>query len=370
MHSPKHEWHIISCEYPPKLGGVADYTRSVATELASRGDSVHVWAPTSTREEQFTVHDTDGFGPVALWRLGRSLNRFPKAHLLVQWVPHGYGLRALNFFFCAWLLYRARVRGNEVELMVHEPYLPFRNGRWKQNLAAVVQRVMTILILAAADRVWISIPSWAERLKPYLLGRKTRMDWLPVPSSIQDTGATQSRTGQTRIGHFSTFGSDSAYLEQIVAALLEGDRTLVLIGSASHSFADRLLSRFPKLRGKIEATGPISAELVSQSIAECHAMIQPYQDGICGRRTSAMAALSHGKPLFTTSGSATEDIWARSGAVVMVPLERLTEIPSILDDFLANPSAMKRLGAAGKSLYDSTFDLRHTVATLREARAA
>jgi hypothetical protein len=38
-------WHVITPEYPPMLGGVSDYTQSIAKGLAAQGDEVHVWCP-------------------------------------------------------------------------------------------------------------------------------------------------------------------------------------------------------------------------------------------------------------------------------------------------------------------------------------
>ena len=42
-------FHLITCEYPPEVGGVAEHTRSVATGLAAAGVSVHVWCPPGGR---------------------------------------------------------------------------------------------------------------------------------------------------------------------------------------------------------------------------------------------------------------------------------------------------------------------------------
>src|SRR5579883_195141 len=36
-------WHLITCEYPPQIGGVSDYTFLMARELARAGEEVHVW---------------------------------------------------------------------------------------------------------------------------------------------------------------------------------------------------------------------------------------------------------------------------------------------------------------------------------------
>jgi hypothetical protein len=39
------EWHILTGEYPPKPGGVADYTALLARALVAAGHVAHVWCP-------------------------------------------------------------------------------------------------------------------------------------------------------------------------------------------------------------------------------------------------------------------------------------------------------------------------------------
>ena len=70
-------WHIITGEYPPNPGGVADYTQLVALGLAAHGDSVHVWAPRGSN------------GPR---RTGRGRRRGPSS---ARWIrPHARSTRA------------------------------------------------------------------------------------------------------------------------------------------------------------------------------------------------------------------------------------------------------------------------------------
>ena len=33
-------WHLITCEYPPQMGGVSDYTRVVAEGLSEAGEAI------------------------------------------------------------------------------------------------------------------------------------------------------------------------------------------------------------------------------------------------------------------------------------------------------------------------------------------
>src|SRR3954463_1068879 len=147
-------WHLITSEYPPQPGGVSDYTQVVARGLASAGDEVHVWCPPAgngakdaaeSNEDNssgVSVHrELGSFTPADLRRTGRLLRRFKAPRrLLVQWVPHGYGYQSMNLPFCLWLWRRAVSHRDEVEVMVHEPYLPFGEGSWKQSGVAAVHR--------------------------------------------------------------------------------------------------------------------------------------------------------------------------------------------------------------------------------------
>ena len=40
--------HFLTPEYPPRHGGVADYTHQIATELSRGGETVHVWGPSGS----------------------------------------------------------------------------------------------------------------------------------------------------------------------------------------------------------------------------------------------------------------------------------------------------------------------------------
>ena len=79
-------WHLITGEYPPQPGGVSDYTRLVAIELARAGDAVNVWAPgpdlPSSVELGIMVHRLPGnFGFNALRILDRALVAAPGGRL-------------------------------------------------------------------------------------------------------------------------------------------------------------------------------------------------------------------------------------------------------------------------------------------------
>ena len=178
-------WHLITCEYPPDVGGISDHTAQLASGLAAAGDEVHVYCPGPARPASGAVHVHAGArrvfvrGPAA-----RRSSRSTRARARGAWSSSGCrtasGSGRSTSGFCLWVARRARA-GDLVDVVVHEPYLEFGWGPLRHLAMAAVHRLMTAVLLRAADRVWISTPAWESRLRPYALGRAIEMRWLPVP---------------------------------------------------------------------------------------------------------------------------------------------------------------------------------------------
>ncbi|HEX2093816.1 MAG TPA: glycosyltransferase family 4 protein [Longimicrobiaceae bacterium] len=376
-------WHLITGEYPPQVGGVSDYTRLIAEGLATAGDSVHVWCPpaagASPEIPGVVVHrELGGFTPSDLRRVGSMLNGMPApCRLLVQWVPHSYGYRSLNLAFCAWLWVRVARYGDRVEIMVHEPWLDFDRRSWRQSAAALVHRLMTAVLLRAAQRVWMSTRRWEGLWRPYALGRRIPFVWLPLPNGVpvveDPEGVAEVRSrylpaGETLLGHFGTFGR---HITEMLTALLpsllgrSGERGVLLIGRGSEEFRESLLALHPDLAGRVHATGVLSHPDISRHLAACDLLVQPYPDGVSTRRTSLLAGIAHGIPTVTTHGPATEALWSESGAVALAPGSEPLTVAALIESLLADPEARRRLGHAGRRLYESRLALSRTIQELR-----
>jgi glycosyltransferase involved in cell wall biosynthesis len=376
-------WHIITSEYPPQVGGVSDYTWLVASGLAAQGDEVHVWCPSydavSRQSEGVAVHsDLGHIGPQDLSRIGKQLDRFPTPRcILVQWVPHGYGYRSMNLPFCWWLRNRALRHHDRVEIMVHEPYLPFSSGSLPQNAAALVHRIMTVLLLQAATRVWMSIPAWEKKLRPYAFGRPIPFQWLPVPSSIpciDDAGRVQTireryAASGALIGHLGTYGGPIIHMLENLLNALAGDPNtpaVLLMGKGSQEFREAIVRKIPRLGAQVHAAGTLDAADLSCHVAACDVLLQPYPDGVSSRRTSVMVGLSHGKPVVTNMGALAEAFWKDTGALALAPAPDVNAMSRLLAELTANPSERSRVGNAARKLYQERFDISHTIEALRK----
>ena len=375
-------WQIVTCEYPPQTGGFSDYTYLVAKELAHRKGEVHIWCPNAAGErpeiEGVTIHSAGTFSPADLRALGRQLDSFPKPRrVLVQWVPHGFGYKSVNLFFCLWLWYRSARHRDAIELVVHEPFLPFRSGSWRQNAAAAVQRLMTVILLRASERIFMSTPSWEKKLRPFETGGRRVFEWLPITSNvpyIDDPEAVfeiRRKYAETGLlaGHFGTFGAPIAeMLEALVPRLLTNNRSLslLLLGGGGQEFRERLVKKYPELGGVLHATGHVhELNRLSLHLSACDLMIQPYPEGITTRRGTAMAALSHGRPLVTTTGALTEPFWEGSKAVELTPASDIDAFVNAALRVSNDPEYRRSLATRERELYDRHFDIRHVVALLR-----
>ena len=179
-------WHVITGEYPPQRGGVSDYTHQVAHGLLAAGDQVEVWAP-SCREgidadEKIRVHRLpDHFGGRSIAAMQRGLRPSPETRVLVQFVPHAYGWKAMNLPLCVWLAARCR---RSLSVMFHEVSYPIRRDRsLRHNLLGVVTRIMALTLAASAREILVATPAW-EQLLGRSIARDGKIQWVPVPGNI------------------------------------------------------------------------------------------------------------------------------------------------------------------------------------------
>jgi glycosyltransferase involved in cell wall biosynthesis len=370
-------WHLITGEYPLQPGGVADYTRSVARGLAAAGDAVTVWAPAcrdiGPDDAGVLVRRLPGhFGPPALGVLDRALRRRP-GRVLLQYTPHAFGYKAMNVPLCAWLW----ARQWQLDVMFHEVAYPLEAGQaMKHRVLAVANRGMARLLLRSAERVFVATPAWEPMLQA-LVPWAPRPIWTPVPTNLPAecdataVAAVRGRTaGRWLVGHFGTYGPlvthllEPALVELLVRA---SDVHALLLGRGGPAFAAALLRRHPALAGRLTAAGTLDGESVAAHLMACDVLLQPYPDGICTRRGSAMAALALGRPIVTNAGRFCEPIWQTASAVAFAAPDALAE--TVLE-LLGDGPRLDELGRAARALYRARFAVEHTITALRRMDTA
>ncbi len=366
-------WHLVSGEYPPSVGGVADYTRHLAQALATHGEVVHVWAPGRTPlhyEGDVSIHGLPGFGRRGLSLLSAGLAQVPgKKRLLIEYVAQAFGFRGMNVPFALWVSKR---QAEEVWVHFHEVAHGFsRTQQLKLNLLSSIQRRMAQTLARRANRTFISIPGWRQELFAY----GAQAEVLPIPSNVPTDvprcaieHLREARGLAPVVAHFGTYGEAVTRALGPTLVLLLRRIPLaraLLLGRGAGTFAASLASRHPDIREKLETPAEMSGDGIAIHLASSDVALQPFPDGISGRRTSAMAGLALGVPIVTTHGPLTEPEWFTSGAVVLARVDSPEDLATAVIDLLASETARNELGTRGRNFYQSCFSMERSLAVLR-----
>lgn len=369
--------HLITCEYPPLMGGVSQHSRVLAEAAAAEGFDVQVWTGSNgAGSPGVQVRPELGdFSLAALERADTALNACAAPRrLVVQWVPHGYGRWGLNVAFTRWLRRRARA-GDRIDLIVHEPFMDFFGSSWRQPAAALVQRYMTWMVVRAAERVWLTIPGWEPRLRIARRHGQPAPRTLPVPGTIppvRDAAAVAALRetlleGRSRLVGY--FGGGNRYATQAIRATVAEfanrnvDSAFVCFGRGSDTLATDVRAAVPTSTVPVTGTGALGLDRVSLHLQACDALLQPYSDGVSGRRTTTVSALEHAVPVATTLGFLSEPFWSETCAVEAVPADAPATLPSALMQLL-EPARNAAARTSAVALYRERFDPTHTFKAL------
>lgn len=370
---------ILTGEYPPQPGGVADYTAQLANRLAECRPVVV--APECPNQPPppagiCFVSLPDCFGIRGLLKLDRHLARTVGPNrLLLQYTPHAFGMKALNLPLCFWLGWRRWGCGDDVHVMFHEVAFPFVRRPLRHNLIAVGNRLMAFVLMQACTRAYVAIPAWAEMLRK-LGGRRVPIAWLPVPANVPDEPQPAAPSirenhlrggGDALVGHFGTYPEAIASSLAPAMARLLADRPatrFLLLGRGGDGFLARLKASHPAMQGKAFATGGLGSVELSANIQACDLMLQPYPDGISTRRGTAMACLANGVPVVTSVGPLSEPLWAAADSVCLAASLAPDAVAAACVNLLDSPEVRRKLGERGRELYRARFSLERTVQTL------
>jgi glycosyltransferase involved in cell wall biosynthesis len=307
---------MVTGEYPPMEGGVADFSRIVCQHLHSQGHQVHVLTSRGARQD-----DADGvhvhallsrWGWRAVYRAMRELVRQVRPDVInIQYQTAAYGMHpAINFL--PRLAPKVPCCVTFHDLLV--PYLFPKAGplRWWVN-RQLAQRCRAIIITNAQDHQRLA---QEPDLPP--------IEMIPIGSNVPnrlpknyDRLAWRARWGlpaETLVLCYFGFLNASKGGEELVAALgrlvaAGRDARLLMIGGAvgasdptNQAYRAGVRQQIADLglTERVIWTGYLPDEQVSAAFASSDICVLPYRDGVSFRRGSLMAALVHGMPIVTT----------------------------------------------------------------------
>jgi glycosyltransferase involved in cell wall biosynthesis len=354
---------FLTGEYPPMQGGIADHTSHLAQHLVELGAEVSVLTSTKAAVGSGANRPIRGHGPLAGlmsilqiypiiggWSLGcwSQIGRWLEEHgphvFHIQYQAAAYDLGG----WVNWFPWRLGLRNSRpcVVVTFHDlrvPYLFPKAGplRWRSILAlarysdAVIatnvedERVLRKALVIGESgnqkikRAWSRERVLLGRLVPHSpvpdiltlipLGGNVA----PQPPFDYDRGRWRDAIGidkHTLLLAYFGFLNESKGGEDLVLALENlvrrgYDAHLLMIGGqvgdvdpTNRAYAQRVRSLIQTcgLVDRVHWTGYTSSEEVSANLLAADVVVMPYRDGVSFRRTTFIAALSHGRSVVTT----------------------------------------------------------------------
>lgn len=262
---------ILAPGYPDTTGGVVDHTRRLVASWSAR-EPVAVLG--NLREPPKTA--------------ARHLSRAGVRGVLIQYVPFLYARRGVSTY-PEQFARAAREAGIRTCVFVHEPWVPPTRLPWR--VLSPLQRRQLLRLIARTDAAVTPVPAWAEMLGP-------GVDVVYVGSTLGPAPAEGIRVESPVV--FSPFAAGLEW-SWIAEAVREIGAGLTVIGTERdeamrHEAVHRWIERDWTFRGRLPA------ERVLEILAGAPLVLAPFVDGITGRRTSVLAALSTGARLVTSTG--------------------------------------------------------------------
>lgn len=368
---------LISAEYPPRPGGVGDYTQQLGRALAARGHTVFVF---TIHESRFTIYHVSspsldppstvdlrpaGWGWRS-WRAVRTALAATRPDLLhIEYQTGAYGMHpAINLL--PWRLRQSQHRPRVV-VTAHDLLLPYLLPK-----AGALRRWVTRRLLRAADAVIVTNAAdiaaaagyCGPASQPVLIPIGSNIAVAPPPEYAREAWRTRlgADSATTLVAYFGLI-SRTKGLETLIDALgrLPSTVRLLLIGGAATTAEDRAyaaaIERQIAERGlgtRVQRTGHCAPAEVSAYLLAADIAALPFSDGASFRRGSLLAALAHGLPVITTApAGALPSAPARLGDganMLLVPAGDAPSLAQAIGRLQRDPQLCERLRQGGQAL--------------------
>jgi len=365
---------IVSPEYPPLRGGVADHTRRLAQELSAHFQiSVLTSSTAAGGGDEFPVHARlrDWCDEAALLAAIRGLA--PAGPVLWQYVPHLYGRGGVNFALPRVLLALRRA-GRRQLVIAHEIAAPF--SLWPQRAwYALAHRWQWRRILEVADAVGISTEAWLTEWRQRAPQFQEKLFLLPSPSSVPVVATTARHREEWRAEHglpaetrvIAYFGTISAakQFDWVLAAWRQAQAAekpvaLAVIG------AQPAVALPAKLGKMFLPLGHLPPEEVSRALQAADLLALPFVDGVSERRTSFMAGLDHGCAVVTTRGHNTGTTLRHADFFAAASATAKSAFVQNVMDLLNDAPKRIQLGLAARAVSQRSYAWNVVAQSLRD----
>lgn len=356
---------LVTGEYPPMEGGVADFTAILARHMAMQGAEVGVLTSTNGRPRN---HRWATLFPWIrtwntwnLWQALRAIERaFGPEIINIQYQTAAFGMHpSIN-----WMPRLTRVPCVATFHDLKVPYLFPKAGSLRQWVNRELARTCQAIIVTNMED-WAATEEWPG------IRRKA---FIPIGSNVSpeyppgyDRALWRSQYGLSEralvLGYFGFLNASKGGENLIasLAALVRAgyDAYLLMIGGtvgASDATNIAYLARIREaiigygLFSRVIWTGYLSNQGVSAAFGIVDICVLPYQDGVSFRRGSLMAALAHGLPIVSTYPRVPIPELVHGENIYLVPPGEVNPLAEAIIRLADNPALCARLRQGAQAL--------------------
>ncbi len=345
---------LITGEYPPMQGGIADFTRALAQALVAQGHTVFILTDQRAQSE----------GAISV---SNSIRRWdwPSLRKTRQWA-HENQLDVVDIQFET-AAYRmspfvhllpVALRGIPTFTTFHDllvPYLFPKAESLRYRIVLMLARHSTgVIVTNLQDELKLQSENGIKRLTQIPLG--SAIPTQPPPNYDRTVWrATHGIASESfLIGYFGFLNASKGVdtlLDGVALAVQQGlNADVLMIGGSAGTSDPENIAYIRQIEAQIERlgltarvqwTGFANEQQVSGHFLACDVIALPFNDGLSMRRSSFVAALAHGCPIISTTPAVA--LPELDDCVYLIPPQSPAALTAALIDLHQNPVACQRL---------------------------
>ena len=348
---------LITGEYPPMQGGIADYTAILAREFVTAGHQVFVLThPDAAENPDDSIHlsamvdnwNRAYFGGIARWA---AQNQIDLVNL--QYQTAAFDMAGLLHF------YPTRVR--PFVTTFHDlrfPYLFPKAGPLRPWIVTqLARRSDGVIVTNRGDESELRARG-IERVVQIPLGSTVSAGVMSVVRRAEVRRALGAADDDVVVGHFGFVNHSKGVDTLLRAASIAGDGVKVMmigerVGASdptNYAYAQQIDALAAELNISPHWTGFVADADLANYFAAADVVALPFRDGASLRRTSLQAALVHGCAIITTQP--TDDALPEFTAgehLLYVPPDDAEALAAAINRLRADPDLRERLRAGAKA---------------------
>ncbi len=364
---------IVSPDFPPRKGGVADHTYRLALSLK---DKFNVRVLTSKYCDE--LDELHVFPAVYDWHEAEEIyNQIiylsKKCRVIWQYVPHMYGRGGVNSAIPEVVEMLAETQTRQM-MIAHEIFAPMS---WLPHRAkyALSQRSQWKKISRHMERIGISAQAWIDRGWGVTPQNHDAYELCPSPSGIPLQKIEKDHKVHWKMDHglsadtmiigFFGMPGPGKQFDWVVDAWRDVQKShkevaLVCIGKEPDFEPDS------SLKSLYVPTGYLEPEDVSKALHAVDVMALPYELGVSEKRTSFTGSLQHGLPIVTTHGDETSDQLRQCKAFVSCEAGDRGAFSNLVTHLIQEDTAREALRPLASKYYSSNLSWEHVAGKIED----